>query len=196
MRTLILAGSFNEAATYARGNGLTHYRYASSASAVENFAAQQIVQLPGYGRRRDIHAINAVVTRLKRRGVELVEDSYTPPAPEPGPSYGEAGYKADLLLGDVPPLTAFSDDELRSLGATDEEVQKVQDLRVAEANAAAILQDVRAKQPEARETARVNAAKSTESLENKVSGRGQKSGPKATKPAKVKTADVDDLFED
>jgi hypothetical protein len=163
MRTLILAGSFTEAAQYARGNELTYYRYASSASAVETFPAQRVVQLPGYARRRDVHAINAVVVRLKRRGIELVEDSYTPPAPEPGPSYGEAGYQADLLFGDLPQYDAG--------GTLPSGLTEVQD------------------------APRVNEAKSVESLENKVSGRGQKSGPKATKP-KVRTADVDDLFED
>lgn len=82
MRTLILAGSFGEAAKYARGKELRHYRFASSAAAVANFSATRVVQLPGFSRRADQHALKAIARRVTARGGEWIEDEYVP-EPEP-----------------------------------------------------------------------------------------------------------------
>lgn len=103
MRTLILAGSFGEAARYARGKSLNHYRYASSAELVGAFQAQRVVELPGFARRMDRHALIAVANRAVRRGAEWVKDEYVPPAPEETPiTKLRAMTPQDWMFGDVP----------------------------------------------------------------------------------------------
>ena len=124
MRTLILAGSFREAATYARGKELRHYRFASSADAVANFQAQRVVELPGYARRADRHSLNAIANRVVRRGGEWVKDSYTPPAVEETPLTKLQSFtRTDWLFGNL------SSDDLREVGATDEEVAEVERIK-------------------------------------------------------------------
>lgn len=120
MRTLILSGSYREAAAYARGVGLRHYRYASAAADVANFAAQRVVELPGYAKRRDHHSIDALVRRLVKRGVEHVKDSYTPPPAEV--TLEDKVTAADWLFAAVPA-------DLVAIGATPAEVRQVQDLQ-------------------------------------------------------------------
>lgn len=107
MRTLILSGSFREASIYARARGLRHYRYAASASQVEHFVPERIVELPGFANRPDKHALNAVARRAERRGVERVKDEYVPTAAEPKPTDILSGF--DWLLGDVPVVEAFKE---------------------------------------------------------------------------------------
>lgn len=124
MRTLVLAGSYREAAAYARGVGLRHYRYASAAADVANFAAQRVVELPGYTNRRDHHSIDALVKRLVKRGVEHVKDSYTPPPA--AVTLEDKVTAADWLFAAVPA-------ELVAIGATPAEVQQVQDLQTTAA---------------------------------------------------------------
>ena len=176
MRTLILAGSFGEAARYARGKSLRHYRYAASAEAVANFQAQRVVELPGYARRADKHALNAIANRVTRRGGEWVKDEYVPePEPIDESALGVLSRmtREDWLLAGATPAQA---DELTPT-MTDEQVAEVE---------------------------RVNAAKAAESLENKGSGRGRKRAPKATSSGKatvppaaeiVDSPNVDDPFE-
>jgi hypothetical protein len=208
-RTLILAGSYSEAARYARGKQLRHYRYAVDARAAQGFQATEIVELPGYESRRDQFAIASAIKGLLRRGIEVRKDSYEPPPTPPGPQYGEAGYKADMLFGDL------TEQDLRSVGATDGEVkmfvgiketaERLHDL-VEKTNDD--LDDVREGLTEVIEEQtgviqNINDVQDEQAaeetairLENKVSGRGQKSSPKATNRPKTKTSDVDDLFED
>lgn len=108
MRTLILAGSFREASDYARARGLRHYRFASSAAAVEHFQAQAVVELPGYARRADKHALNAIANRAVRRGAKWTKDEHVlPPAPEP--TMTEKARLADYKFGDVPVTEAFTE---------------------------------------------------------------------------------------
>ena len=219
-RTLILAGSFSEAAKYARGKQLRGYRYVVSAASVGSYQATDIVALPGYESRHDKHAINSALKPLARRGVEVRKDSYTPPPPEP-PPFRETLTKFDWLFGNVP-----TGDELRELGATEVEVKMLTDIAPAAEKIAAAIQDAAALTKDdfvesaptetkrrgrppgsknkpritpgppatpadlAEAKRRVNVSKSDEPLENNVSGRGSESEPKA------KTGSVDDLFED
>lgn len=164
MRTLILAGSFGEAARYARGKDLRHYRYASSAEAVSSFQAQRVVELPGYARRADKHSLNAVAQRVVRRGGEWVQDEYVP---EPEPIDESA-------LG---VLSRMTREDWLMAGATPAQADELTPELTAEQRA---------------EVDRVNATKAAESLENKGSGRGRKTAPRATKSARKPT---DDPFE-
>jgi hypothetical protein len=117
-RTLILAGTFSEAAKYARGMGLRHYRYAVNAYSVANFRADDIVQLPGYAKRRDQHAFKSIIRNAAHRGVIVRQDEYIPPPPPPEPEkpFLQTLTKADWLFGSVDEI------KLRDLGATDDEV--------------------------------------------------------------------------
>lgn len=198
MRTLILAGSYSEAAKYARGKGLKSYRFAVNANAVQSYPAQAVVELPGYESRRDKFALEAVVKRLARRGVERTKDSYTPPPPPPAPEYGEADYQADLLLGDVPVqvdvlidvLEKHNADTLRELGASDEEIATVTGIQET-AERIEELQAKPARKPgDPAPKRRVNASKKAGSVVNNQSGPGKTSVPEAT------NSSVDDLFED
>jgi hypothetical protein len=133
MRTLILAGSFGEAARYARGKGLRHYRFASSAEAVANFQAQRVVELPGYARRSDKHSLNTIAQRVVRRGGEWIQDEYVPePVPETPSTKLAAFTREDWLLGTVSDAgQRLTSDELREVGATEEEVaehERVEDI--------------------------------------------------------------------
>jgi hypothetical protein len=117
MRTLVLSGSYREAAAYARGVGLRHYRYASAAADVANFAAQRVVELPGYANRRDHHSIDALVKRLVKRGVEHIKDSYTPPPAEV--TLEDKVTAADWLFAAVPAELAKMPAEIADLTAAD-----------------------------------------------------------------------------
>jgi hypothetical protein len=101
MRTLILAGSFREAATYARGKELRYYRFASSASAVQNFPAQRVVELPGFARR-----------------AEWVKDEYVPPVVEQTVEEKLASFtRSDWLFGNVPETAPDSAIPLENKGS-------------------------------------------------------------------------------
>lgn len=182
VRTLLLAGSFSEAAKYAKGNGLKQYRYAVNAHSVANFRPDDVVELPGYESRRDKHAFKSIIRLAAARGVHVRKDEYIPPPPPPEPQYGEEGYVADLTFGDIAAsIQAVVQDVV-------EAVVGVQDL----------------KQDDFVESApqdRVNGPKKAEPVQNNVSGSQKKRGPKATKtpipaPPKTVTSTVDDLFED
>lgn len=178
-RTMILAGSFSEAAKYAKGKQLKSYRYAVNAAAVATYRADDIVELPGYEGRRDKHAFKSTIRLHAGRGVEVRKDEYIPPPPPPAPQYGDADYVADLTFGDI-------------AAGIQAVVQGVAD---------AIVDAQELKQEDFVESApqdRVNASQSPEPVKNNVSGSQKKRMPKATKPAapKTVTSDVDDLFED
>jgi hypothetical protein len=118
MRTLILAGSFREAATYARGKELRYYRFASSASAVQNFPAQRVVELPGFARRADQHALKAVARRVVARGGEWVKDEYVPPVVEQTVEEKLASFtRSDWLFGNVPETAPDSAIPLENKGS-------------------------------------------------------------------------------
>lgn len=119
MRTLILAGSFGEAARYARGKGLRHYRFASSAAAVANFHAQQVVELPGYSRRADKHSLNAVARRVVARGGEWIQDEYVAPV--------EPVDESPLGV-----LSRMTREDWLMAGAAPAEVDRVNDAKMAE----------------------------------------------------------------
>jgi hypothetical protein len=193
---MILAGSFSEAAKYAKGKQLKSYRYAVNAAAVATYRADDIVELPGYEGRRDKHAFKSTIRLHAGRGVEVRKDEYIPPPPPPAPKYGDADYVADLTFGDLVDAEAFG--------------------KVIDGMAIALEQ----KQEDFVESApqdRVNAPKPAEPLQNNVSGSQKKPVPKATtrkvKPGppatpaqrkaaeaklapKTVTSEVDDLFED
>lgn len=225
MRTLILAGSFREAAVYARARGLRHYRYAASATAVENFSAQRVVQLPGFAKRPDKHALITIAKRVERRGGEWIEDEYVPEPVEETPLSRLATFtRSDWLLGSVEPtedprgvadeirrlgqdfdrqydaiaaLDELGEDDLRAVGATEEEVKlltpKLTDEQVAAVEA------LQPKKPEPKPAAKPKRTRKTPTprktsdsairLENKGSGRDSVTVPEAT-------TSVDDLFED
>jgi len=175
MRTLILAGSFGEAARYARGKGLRHYRFASSAAAVANFHAQQVVELPGYARRADKHSLNAVARRVVARGGEWIQDEYVAPVePVDESPLGVLSRmtREDWLMAGATPAEA------------DELTPELTDAQRAEVD-------------------RVNDAKTAEPLVNKGSGRGSRKAPTATKRARkpsnpirpARATPADDPFE-
>lgn len=194
VRTLILAGSFSEAAKYAKGMQLRQYRYAVNAHSVANFRPDDVVELPGYESRRDKHAFKSIIRLAAARGVEVRKDEYIPPPPPPEPQYGEEGYVADFLLGDATVET------LRRLGATDDEIQKVQDRRALAGKVAAIgealIEDEkkadppkpRGRPPGSKNKPRVNASKAGGSI--------QPYKPKPDEQLIKPATDVDDLFED
>lgn len=212
MRTLILAGSFREAAVYARARGLRHYRYASSAAAVENFAAQRVVQLPGFARRADKHALLTIAKRVERRGGEWIEDEYVPePVEETVLTRLAAFTQRDWLLGTVdetPKQTAqydaiaaigeLGEDDLRAVGATEEEV-KLLTPKLTDEQAAALDAANEPKKPEPKPAAKPKRTRKTPTprktsdsaipLVNKGAGSTPVTVPEAT-------TSVDDLFED
>lgn len=69
-RTLILAGSFTEAAHYAKSTGLKLGTW-STLVAPEQIrgAFSRVVQLVGYRHRRDYHAMQAELLRAERKGL-------------------------------------------------------------------------------------------------------------------------------
>jgi hypothetical protein len=218
MRTLILAGSFREAAVYARARGLRHYRYASSAAAVENFAAQRVVQLPGFDRRADKHALISIAKRVERRGGEWVQDEYVPEPVEETPLTRLASFTLhDWLFGSVETpkqaaqydaiaaIGSLGEDELRAVGATEEEV-KLLTPKLTDEQAAALDAANEPKKPEPKPAAKPKrtrndpppprrksvSRKTSDSairLENKGAGSTPVTVPEATDS-------VDDLFED
>lgn len=202
-RTLILAGSFSEAAKYARGKQLRSYRYAVNAAAVGSYQATDIVELPGYADRRDKFAFQSAIRNLLRRGVEVRKDSYTPPPP-PEPPFRETLTRSDWLFGSVP-----EPDVLREVGATDDEVKHFTDI----AETAARLDEVLTPNTDAMSNliAGVSDAlqqKQDDFVESAPSPRrgrppGSKNKPRVNAPKdsagkenKAIQADVDDLFED
>lgn len=170
-RTMILAGSFSEAAKYAKGKQLKSYRYAVNAAAVATYRADDIVELPGYEGRRDKHAFKSTIRLHAARGVEVRKDEYIPPPPPPAPQYGEEGYVADLTFGDI-------------AAGIQAVVQGVAD---------AIVGAQELKQEDFVESApqdRVNEPRQADPRP-----RPKRRGPKPAAPKTV-TSDVDDLFED
>lgn len=186
MRTLILAGSFREAAVYARARGLRHYRYAASANAVENFAAQRVVQLPGFARRADKHALISIAKRVERRGGEWVEDEYVPEPVEETPLTKLAAFtRSDWLFGNVAAVKPQSVVEREQSGdaPAPPPASFASEPKKPEPKPAAKPKRTR-KTPTPRKT-----SDSAIPLENKGSGRDSVTVPEAT-------TSVDDLFED
>lgn len=207
MRTLILAGSFREASVYARARGLRHYRYAASATAVENFHAQRIVELPGFARRADRHALNGIAARLAGRGVERLRDEYVPEPVEETTLTKLASFtRADWAFAGC----ELSDDELRAVGATDDEIKLVKPTLTEEQETAVHLVNkgsgpARKTSPSATKRAPRKAAKSTpdlaaalrSSVDAAKKGSGNAAVPVAAESTDTPNTDsVDDLFED
>lgn len=189
MRTLILAGSFREASVYARARGLRHYRYASSATAVENFPAQRVVELPGFARRADKHALNGIAARLERRGVERVQDEYVPePVPETPLTKLAAFTRSDWLFAGC----ELSADDLRAVGATEAEVKLLTPVLTEEQQAAVDAAN-EPKKPEPKPAAKPKRTRKTPAPARRTSS-GNAAVPVAAET--VDSTNVDDLFED
>lgn len=205
MRTLILAGSFREASIYARARGLRFYRFASSAAAVENFSAQRVVELPGFARRADRHALIAVANRVTRRGGEWVKDEYIPEPVEETPLTKLAAFtRADWLFAgcDTTPKQAaqydaiaaiadLGEDDLRAVGATDDEIKLLKP-ELTEEQKAAVLAANEPKKPEPKLAAKPKRTRKTAPRKPRSAN--------APVPAAAESTDslndLDDLFED
>lgn len=79
MYTIILAASTRDANTYAKVAGLKmgRFRYATQASSIKGLRVADIVELPGFERRPDRHALNSALRYSKgeRRVVSVEEFS-------------------------------------------------------------------------------------------------------------------------
>lgn len=102
---VILAGTVQEASKYTRAVSLPRGRYICpmSAAQIDGVVPSEVHILPGFRRRRDIHAIMATVKRSSRRyqGVKFVE-------------FDERGPVTDRVLE-----VAYRHNRLRRLGMDD-----------------------------------------------------------------------------
>lgn len=78
MYVVILAGSPTEAQRYTRATNLPRgrFRYAAQASTIRGLRVAEIHELPGFAKRPDRHAINAVLRFVKGARVQVSDDEF------------------------------------------------------------------------------------------------------------------------
>lgn len=110
MYTIVLANTRREATAWARSEeiSLRKIKFAQNAQSIAGRYYNRIVELPSYGKRRDKHAINAAIKRLKRTLKTIPHDVLTDwvmPEPVAAPA---AIASQTWLLGDVDAQQPFS----------------------------------------------------------------------------------------
>jgi hypothetical protein len=84
--TLVLAGSTQEALTFARDVGLTRPRVATAAHTLQGLRISNVVELPSFWRRPDKHAILSAIRPLlarDRSATHVLYEEWVPPKDRP-----------------------------------------------------------------------------------------------------------------
>jgi len=128
---IILAGSAKEANAYRRDHALPKGRaiHASSAIQIEGVVPSEVHTLPGFAKRRDVHAIAAALKRASRRYQDIKWVTYDDRGFLTDRAL-EVAYRYNALRGEVPQVANIAPETFS--GETDEERKERQYQALAE----------------------------------------------------------------